>query len=178
MGCVAATVRGAASVSANAVVGFGANASTYEPSDRGADAVGRQFLEFAVAEVPVQLAIAQLAAERAQSDVVRRFARMFCQRHSALADEAGSAARSRKVLIQFDATGARIYRDLSSVSDARFDACFVDAMITALMHDIEAFYTAATSANDDFTRQFAAGHLSVLRAQLRAATALRAGLSR
>jgi putative membrane protein len=119
-----------------------------------------------------EVALAQLASQRATNPEVRRFAERLVKDHTAVNDELKTLAGSKNIKLDTDEGKERSYRRLSSKSGAEFDQEFVEHMVDAHEESIRRFEKAASDAKDPEIRAFASKHVDHLRQHLQQAQSL------
>ena len=133
----------------------------------------RRFVNKAADEGKAELAIAQLAAQRATSSEVKNFAQKLVDDHSKVNSELTSLASQKNVKIDTDDDKDRAYKRLNKKSGAEFDQEFVEHMIDEHEKDIKMFEKAASDAKDPEVRAFASKHVGHFRDHLQTAQGLR-----
>ena len=134
------------------------------------------FIKEAVQGNLTEVRLGQLAAQRAETETVRKFAETVRMDHQAALQRATNLAKSLKVEPPTEpATEARgIYEGLSQLSGSEFDAAFVSHMIT--LHEAAiAKYSRNASSNNDAVATMVAEALPKLKAHLATAQALQKG---
>lgn len=135
------------------------------------------FIKEAVQGNLTEVQLGELAAQRAATEPVRKFAETVRTDHQAALQRATNLAKSLKVEPPTEpATEARgIYDGLSQLSGSEFDAAFVSHMIT--LHEAAiAKYSRNASSNNDGVASMVAEALPKLKAHLAAAQALQKGV--
>jgi putative membrane protein len=133
----------------------------------------RRFVNKAADEGKAEVAIAQLAAQRATSSEVKSFAQKLVDDHSKVNAELTSLASQKNVKVDTDDDKDRAYKRLNKKTGSEFDQEFVEHMIDEHEKDIKMFEKAANDAKDAEVRAFAAKHVDHLREHLQAAQSLR-----
>jgi len=134
------------------------------------------FIKEAVQGNLAEVQLGELAAQRAETDTVRKFGETLRMDHQAALLRATNLAKSLKVDPPTEpATEARgIYDGLSQLSGSEFDAAFVSHMIT--LHEAAiATYSRNASSNNDAVATMVAEALPKLKAHLATAQALQKG---
>jgi len=134
------------------------------------------FIKEAVQGNLTEVQLGELAAQRAETEPVRKFAETVRMDHQAALKRATNLAKSLKVEAPTEpATEARgIYDRLSQLSGSEFDATFVSHMIT--LHEAAiARYSRNASSNNDAVASMVAEALPKLKAHLATAQALQKG---
>lgn len=127
----------------------------------------RHFVRKAADDGQEEVAIAQLAAEKATNPDVKQFAQQMVQEHTQVNQQLMSLANSKDLKIdQEDSTKERAYRRLNKTSGNDFDREFIDRMVDDHEKDIKLFEKAAKDAKDPEVRQFASSTLDQLRQHL------------
>ena len=134
------------------------------------------FIKEAVHGNLAEVQLGELAAQRAETDTVRKFGETLRMDHQAALLRATNLAKSLKVDPPTEpATEARgIYDGLAQLSGSEFDAAFVSHMIT--LHEAAiATYSRNASSNNDAVATMVAEALPKLKAHLATAQALQKG---
>ena len=134
------------------------------------------FIKEAVQGNLAEVQLGELAAQRADSEAVRKFGVTLRTDHHAALQRATSIAKSLKVEPPTaPTTEARgFYEGLAQLSGSEFDAAFVSHMVTA--HEAEiAKYSRNANSDNDAVAAMVADALPKLRAHLAAAHALQRG---
>jgi putative membrane protein len=134
------------------------------------------FIKEAVQGNIAEVRLGELAAQRAETDTVRKFGETLRMDHQAALQRATNLAKSLKVEPPTEpTTEARgIYDGLSQLSGSEFDAAFVSHMIT--LHEAAiATYSRNASSNNDAVATMVAEALPKLKAHLATAQALQKG---
>jgi putative membrane protein len=134
------------------------------------------FIKEAVQGNLIEVQLTELAAQRAESEDVRKLAAMLRQDHHATLQRARAVAKSLKVEAPTapskEAQG--YYDGLAQLSGSRFDAAFLSHMV--VLHEAEiANYARNSSSDDDAVASFVADALPKLKAHLSAAQAVQQG---
>jgi putative membrane protein len=134
------------------------------------------FIKQAVQANLGEVQLGELAAQRAETDAVRKFGETLRMDHQAALQRATNLAKSLKVEAPTDAsTEARgIYKGLAQLSGSEFDAAFVSHMIS--VHEAAiAMYSRSANSDDDAVAAMVADALPKLKAHLAMAQALQKG---
>jgi putative membrane protein len=134
------------------------------------------FIKDAVQGNIAEVQLGELAAQRAETDTVRKFGETVRTDHQAALKRATNLAKSLKVEPPTEpATEARgIYEGLAQLSGSEFDAAFVSHMIT--LHEAAiAKYSRNASSDNDAVATMVAEALPKLKAHLAMAQALQKG---
>ena len=134
------------------------------------------FIKEAVQSNLGEVQLGELAAQRAETETVRKFGETLRMDHHAALQRATNLAKSLKVEPPTEpATEARgIYEGLAQLSGSEFDAAFVSHMIT--LHEAAiAKYSRNASSNNDAVAVMVAETLPKLKAHLATAQALQKG---
>jgi putative membrane protein len=123
-----------------------------------------------------EVQLGELAAQRAETDTVRKFGETLRMEHQAALQRAMNLAKSLKVEAPTEpSTEVRgIYDGLSQLSGSEFDAAFVSHMITVHESAI-AKYSRNANSDDDAVAAMVADALPKLKAHLAMAQALQKG---
>lgn len=177
----------------------GAERSASSPASRDADdndALKRSDKKFVtkVAEsTPKELAMAQLAVQRASDPQVKRYAQQIISDHQQMSQQLLELAQQKGIVLKnadqlavpasaagsgsptalaSDITSDRHYRSLSQKTGAEFDQEFVAAMVDDHKKDLKLFQKEAEDAEDSAVRAFASQNVPVLQKHLDRAQAL------
>jgi putative membrane protein len=134
------------------------------------------FIKEAVQSNLGEVQLGELAAQRAETEAVRKFGETLRMDHQAGLQRATNLAKSLKVEPPTDpSTEARgIYKGLAQLSGGEFDAAFVSHMIT--VHEAAiATYSRNANSDDDAVAAMVADALPKLKAHLAMAQALQKG---
>lgn len=134
------------------------------------------FIRAAVQGNIAEVRLGELAAQRAESDAVRKYGETVRVDHHAALQRATNLAKSLKVDVPTEPTteAEGFYEGLAQLSGAQFDAAFVSHMVTA--HEAEiANYSRHANSDDDAVAAMIADTLPKLKAHLSAAQALQRG---
>ena len=134
------------------------------------------FIKEAVQGNLIEVRLGELAAQRAESDTVRKFGETVRTDHQAALQRATNLAKSLKIEAPSEpGTEERgIYDGLSQLSGSEFDAAFVSHMVT--LHEAAiAKYSRNASSDNDAVAAMVAEQLPKLKAHLAAAQALQKG---
>lgn len=132
----------------------------------------KQFLIDAAANTQYELAVAQLAKDKAADSAVKSYAAMLVGDHSESQLKLQLLAQRHQVLLpsRLPADKQRVVDELNKATGKDFDRQFIQ---TVGLHDhkadIELFEKASRDAKDSEVREFAATALPTLRAHLSAA---------
>ena len=134
------------------------------------------FIKEAVQSNLGEVQLGELAAERAETDAVRKFGETLRMDHHAALQRATNLAKSLKVEPPTDPSAETrgIYEGLAQLSGSEFDAAFVSHMITAHEAAI-AMYSRNANSDDDAVAAMVADALPKLKAHLAMAQALEKG---
>ena len=136
----------------------------------------QSFIRDAVQGNLAEVQLGELAAQRAETDTVRKFGETLRTDHQAALKRATNLAKSLKVEPPTEpAIEARgIFDGLSQLSGSEFDAAFVSHMIT--LHEAAiAKYSRNASSDNDAVATMVAEALPKLKAHLATAQALQKG---
>lgn len=117
-----------------------------------------------------ELRLSILAAERASSPALRRFAQTIIEEHSRVGNELGRISADKGLVVLSVAPSASneaSYQRLNSLSGADFDREYLAAMSASHEESIRLFEQASAQLRDDDFRRFAASTLPTLRTHLR-----------
>lgn len=136
----------------------------------------RRFVNKAADSGMSEVALAQLASERATNADVKSFAQQLVQDHTAVNSELTGIASQKSVKLDKEDGKDRFYKRLSNKSGAEFDQEFVAHMVDEHEDAVKLFEKASQDAKDADVRSFAAKHVDHLRTHLQKAQSLRASL--
>jgi putative membrane protein len=134
------------------------------------------FIKQAVQSNLGEVQLGELAAQRAETEAVRKFGETLRTDHHAALQRATNLAKSLKVEPPTDpsAEARGIYKGLAQLSGSEFDAAFVSHMIT--VHEAAiAMYSQNANSDDDAIAAMIADALPKLKAHLAMAQALQKG---
>lgn len=134
------------------------------------------FIKEAVQSNLGEVQLGELAAQRAETETVRKFGETLRMDHHAALQRAMNLAKSLKVEPPTDpsAEARGIYKGLAQLSGSEFDAAFVSHMIT--VHETAiAMYSRNANSDDDAVAAMVADALPKLKAHLAMAQALQKG---
>lgn len=134
------------------------------------------FIKEAVQGNLAEVQLGELAAQRADSETVRKFGETLRTDHQAALKRATNIAKSLKIEPPIEpSTEARgFYEGLAQLSGSEFDAAFVSHMVTA--HEAEiAKYSRNANSDNDAVAAMIADALPKLKAHLATAQALLRG---
>lgn len=123
-----------------------------------------------------EVALAQLAAQRATSPDVRKYAEQLVKDHTEANNELMQLASSKSIKIDKDDGHGRTYKRLNNKSGADFDREFVEHMVDDHQDEIRRFEKASQDAKDPEIRSFASKTLDHLRHHLQEAQSLQSSL--
>ena len=131
------------------------------------------FIKEAVQSNLGEVQLGELAAQRAETETVRKFGETLRMDHHAALQRATNLAKSLKVEPPTDpsAEAHDIYKGLAQLSGSEFDAAFVSHMVT--LHEAAiAMYSRNAKSDDDAVATMVAEALPKLKAHLAMAQAL------
>ncbi|CAN5912209.1 DUF4142 domain-containing protein [soil metagenome] len=155
------------------------SAST-EPASMRLASDDRAFIKQAAGAGLYEVEASKLAAQRAQSPQVRKFAQMLVQQHTAANTQLKSLAEDKSYTFPIEMPSGKrsTLAALSQSHGAAFDAAYVEQVgIKDHKTDIEHFETAARSAKDPDLKAWAGKTLPSLKEHLAAAQALETSVS-
>jgi putative membrane protein len=133
----------------------------------------RRFVTKAADGGQSELALAELAAQRATNPEVKSFAQKLVTDHTKVNSELMSLASQKNVKVDVDDDKDRAYKRMNKKSGSEFDQEFVEHMIDEHEKDVKMFEKAASDAKDAEVRAFATKHVADLREHLQEAQNLR-----
>jgi putative membrane protein len=141
------------------------------------------FVKQAAETNAAEIAMAEVAQERASNDNVKHYAKHLQQEHELATERLQQIAQKKNVDVPNEPN--RMHKEqtnrLSQLQGAEFDKAYIDAQVKAHQQAIRVFEQQAKSAQDAEIRQYAQMHLPTLREHLEQAQLLQkqtAGLSR
>jgi len=152
---------------------YGSTGSSSSSSGAKLSWSDKRFVTKAAEEGHDEVALAELAAQRATNPEVRSFAQKLVDDHTKVNSELMTIASQKNVKIDKDDDKDRTYKRLSKKSGSEFDAEFVETMIDEHEKDIKMFEKASTNAKDTEVRSFASTNVTHLRDHLQQAQNLR-----
>ena len=140
------------------------------------DTPGQQFITKAVQGNLAEVAMGQLAQQKASSDDVRSFGQMLEQDHSSANQQASSAASSLNVAVPTEPNKQQkaTYDRMSKLSGTAFDREFVKHMVTDHRKDISDYQKEA-KRSDGQVSEYAKATLPTLQKHLATAQSLAKG---
>ena len=134
------------------------------------------FVREAVQANLAEVQLGELAAQRAETETVRKFGQTLRMDHQAALQRATNLAKSLKVEAPTDpsAETRAIFDGLSQLSGSEFDAAFVSHMIT-LHESAIAKYSRSANSDNDAVAAMVADSLPKLKTHLAMAQALQKG---
>jgi putative membrane protein len=136
----------------------------------------QMFVREAVQANLAEVQLGELAAQRAETETVRKFGETLRMDHQAALQRATNLAKSLKVEAPTDPSAETrgIFEGLSQLSGSEFDAAFVSHMIT-LHESAIAKYSRSANSDNDAVAAMVADSLPKLKAHLSMAQALQKG---
>ncbi|HVE49754.1 MAG TPA: DUF4142 domain-containing protein [Casimicrobiaceae bacterium] len=133
----------------------------------------RRFMENAARSGMAEIELSRLAADKAQSQQVKDFAKRMIDDHSKAASELRSVASTKNVTLPTDMDGShqRKRDKLAKMSGNAFDREYMDDMVDDHQKVVRDFRSAAKSAKDPDVKGFAAKTLPALEQHLQMAKA-------
>ena len=132
------------------------------------------FMKHAAQGGVAEIALAQLAKEKASNADVKAFAERLERDHSKANDELKSLASSKHVTLPDAPTkyAANAKARLSKLSGAEFDRAYITEMVQDHQKDVREFEKAASSGSDVDVKAFASKTLPTLKEHLQQAQQL------
>jgi predicted outer membrane protein len=139
----------------------------------------RQFLTEAAIDGRLEVELGRLAATKASSPAVKRFAQKLVEDHSKANQQLESLPQAREVSqsASIPAEKQSIVDHLSKLSGREFDRAFAQHAVEDHEKAAALFQEAATNAQDQQVKQFAAQTLPILQEHLEMAKSLQAQLA-
>ena len=131
-----------------------------------------------------EVELGKLAADRAKSDEVKKFAQRMVDDHTKANDQLKSVAESRSIKLPQDveAKDKALMNRLQKLNGASFDRAYMQAMVSDHVKDVNEFKKEANSGRDPQVKAFASTtlptleeHLQMARQARQAATSSAAG---
>jgi putative membrane protein len=167
---------GSSSMSANksGATGSTAMGSNNATAKAPADSVSRgdrKFMEKAAQGGMAEVQLGKLAAEKASSDQVKKFAQQMVDDHSKANEQLKQIATTKGVNLptEPDRSHQREMERLSKLSGADFDREYMKHMVSDHKKDVSEFKSEAGKAKDADLKQFAASTLPTLEQHLKEA---------
>ncbi|MBK1612068.1 hypothetical protein CKO44_01100 [Rubrivivax gelatinosus] len=169
-----AAAAGAQSTAQQPAAGASAGAAKATATGRDVARGDRQFLEHAAAGGMAEVALGNMAKERASNPQVRQFGERMVQDHTGANQEVTRLAVARGVgtPAESDRRQRRSLDKLSQLKGAEFDREFMKAMVDDHERTVELFEKQSRSGDDAELKAFATKTLPTLRDHLQAARAL------
>lgn len=144
---------------------FAANA----PSKSGLSASDEKFVKEAAQGGMMEVALGQIAVEKATHDQVKQFGQRMVDDHGKANQELMALAKNKNVALAGD-LGGRHKKTVDRLSQSKqFDRDYMNAMVDDHKEDIKAFERAADKAQDGEVKNFAAKTLPTLKTHLQLA---------
>lgn len=117
----------------------------------------RRFIQNAMQHGMAEVEMANMAANKASSDQVKKFAQQMVTDHGKVNDELKKIAAENNVTItaDLDRSDDRRLKDLNKASGAEFDRKFMTEMVKNHERDLKDFQKAARDAKDPQLKSFA-----------------------
>ena len=129
----------------------------------------QSFLQKAAEGQQAEIALGQLASERAGSDQVKEFGALMIEDHRKAGEEIRQLASKEGVALPTELTGR--YRDkreqFARLSGHDFDQAYIRYMLRDHRHDVKEFERNVRAIKDPQVQQWAEGTLPILKQHLR-----------
>jgi putative membrane protein len=151
-----------------------AKAADSDASSSKLDAMDRHFIHKAGQGGLAEVELGKLAAEKGQSDEVKKFGQRMVDDHSKANDQLKQLAESKGVTLPTDlsakdkATKAR----LDKLSGEKFDRAYMNDMVQDHTKDVSEFKKESTTAKDSDVKNFASQTLPTLQDHLKEACSI------
>jgi putative membrane protein len=151
-----------------------AKAADSDASSSKLDAMDRHFIHKAGQGGLAEVELGKLAAEKGQSDEVKKFGQRMVDDHSKANDQLKQLAESKGVTLPTDlsakdkATKAR----LDKLSGEKFDRAYMNDMVQDHTKDVSEFKKESTTAKDSDVKNFASQTLPTLQDHLKEARSI------
>lgn len=122
-----------------------------------------------------EVELGKLAAERAQSEDVKKFAQRMVDDHSKANEQLKQIAESKgiKLPTEVDAKDKALMQRLEKLQGAAFDRSYMNAMVTDHVKDVSEFKREASAGRDPQVKSFAESTLPTLEEHLQHAKTTR-----
>jgi putative membrane protein len=132
---------------------------------QGLSAGEQQFVKKAAAGGLAEVKLSELANERASEPKVKDFAKQMVTDHTQANDELKPIAESNKIPVPTKLTGEHevAYKHLEKLSGAKFDAAYIQIMVSDHDKTVGAFEEASSKLKDPALKAFVDKTLPVLR---------------
>ncbi len=179
---------GLATVAMACLVSFGAVAQTSDNSNQSASssassgsssgqlsAADKMFVNKAAQGGMAEVELGQLAAQKGQSDDVKKFGQRMVDDHSKANDQLKQIAQQKGVQLptDLDAKDKALKDRLSGLSGAQFDHVYMRHMLQDHKMDVAEFQKEANSGSDPDVKNFASQTLPTLQSHLQEAQQVR-----
>jgi putative membrane protein len=164
---------GASKSGATGSTAMGSNNATGKATSNTIASGDRKFLEKAAQDGLAEVQLGKLAAEKAASEDVKKFAQKMVDDHSKANEQLKQIAASKGVNLptELDRSHQREMERLSKLSGPDFDREYMKHMVSDHKKDVSEFKSEASKAKDPDVKQFAASTLPTLEQHLSAAQA-------
>ena len=163
------------------VLSFGAFAADKKGSDSGKISKGdRSFIMEAANDSMAEIELGKVAQQNATNEDVKKFAQRMVDDHSTASKELEPIATKLGVTPPTAPHGkhARMVKDLSKKTGAKFDKDYVDDMVKDHRKAVKLFERQSQKGESEELRQFAAKQLPILQEHLKMAQDLQAGMKK
>jgi len=166
-------ITGAAAVAASLLVGVGSVGAADNATGNHPDG---KFLKEAAQGGMAEVALGQLAADKAGSDAVKNFGQQMVTDHGKANQELKDLAASEGVTLPTDMSAKEkaLQKKLSGLSGAEFDKAYMKEMLKDHQKDISSFKKEAEQGKDTEVKNWAAKTLPTLQEHYTAAQATNA----
>jgi len=115
-----------------------------------------------------EVELGRLAAERAKSDEVKKFAQRMVDDHTKAGDQLKSIAESKgiKLPVEMDAQDRALMNRLQKLNGAAFDRAYMQVMVSDHVKDVNEFRKEANTGRDPKVKSFASSTLPTLEEHL------------
>jgi putative membrane protein len=148
------------------------------PSQAQLTSSGSQDIEFVMHAAQggmAEVEIGKLAADRAKSDEVKKFAQRMVDDHSKGGEQLKSIAQAKGITLPSDLTpkDKALMQRLERLNGTAFDRAYMAAMVRDHQQDVSEFRQESTSGRDPQVKEFAGGLLPTLEDHLKHAKTAR-----
>lgn len=154
-------MTGAAAITVSMFLGVGSGAAMDGAKGSHPD---NKFIKEAAQGGMAEVALGQLAADKAESDAVKNFGQQMVTDHGKANQELKDLATSEGVILpaEMNAQGRALQKKLSGLSGAAFDKAYMKEMLKDHQKDISAFKKEAEQGKDAEVKSWAAKTLPTL----------------
>ena len=154
-------MTGAAAITTSMLLGIGSVGAADNAQGNHPD---RKFFKKAAQGGMAEVALGQMAADKAESDAVKNFGQRMVTDHGKTNQELKDLAASEGVTLptEMNAKAKALQKELSGLSGAEFDKAYMNEMLKDHKKDISAFKREAEQGQDSDVKNWAAKTLPTL----------------